>query len=96
MDAGLFWFPSSVLLPLRCLKIIDNLSNIYAKTNKKREKWRPGVVLGALGRALGGIWAPRRPKAQKRVDFDPPPVPPEGPFWEPFWHLFLFGSLLGP
>ena len=35
------------------------------KAPKKRQKWRPGVVLGALGGAPGGIWAPRRPKAEK-------------------------------
>ena len=59
---------------------------------KKHEKWKPGVVLGALGRALGGIWAPRRPKAQKRVDFDLPPAPQR----DPFGSLFGTFSSLGP
>ena len=60
-----FWFPSSFLLPLRCLKIIENLSNIRPTFIRKYEKWRPGVVLGALGRALGGIWTQDGPKLKK-------------------------------
>ena len=53
-----FWFPSSVLLPLRCLRITEHLANIC-------QKWRSGVVPGALGGDLGTTLAPRRPKAQK-------------------------------
>ena len=69
------------------------MSKIYPQFVKKHEKWRPGVVLGALGRALGGIWAPRRPKAQKRVDFDPHPAPPEGAFLAPFPLWVPLGTL---
>ena len=43
-------------------------------------------------RALGGIWAPRRPKVQKRVDFDLPPAPQR----DPFGSLFGTFSSLGP
>ena len=41
----------------------ENLSNICAKSAKKHQKRRPGVVLGTFGIALGSIWASRRPKA---------------------------------
>ena len=51
------------------------------KALKKRQKWRPGVVLGTLGGAPGGIWAPTRPKAQKSSKKGvrrPPPRDPQG------------------
>ena len=80
---GLFWFPSSVLLPLRCPKITENLSTICPKSTKNHQKWRPGVVLGALGRAPGGIWVPRRPKAEKKLEKVSSSTPPKEPNGQP-------------
>jgi len=44
-----------------------------------RQKWRLGVVLGALGEDSGGIWAPRRSKAEKKLENDTSLTPPRGP-----------------
>jgi len=43
---------------------------------KNRQKWRLEVVLGALGKDSGGIWAPRRPKAEKKLENDTSLTPP--------------------
>ncbi len=54
------------------------------------------MVLGALGGAPGGIWAPRLPKAQKNskiAPFRPPPREPDGPSGNPFCLLGAYCSI---
>ena len=59
-NAGLF------LIPLLCLST-HALSTHVSQIITHHEKWRPGMVPGALGRALGAILGPRLPRAQKSL-----------------------------
>ena len=107
-SAGLFFIFFSTLFGIDG---VEKASKSDQKAFKNRLKWRPGVVLGALGGAPGGIWAPSRPKAKKtrKSEFADPP---QGASWEPkfdknvIWRHFMsffsscfssldFSSILG-